>query len=91
MTTRNHNNRSEKRKGHVPDHEAQQNANPANQGHQGAERGATQDRSGADERHDGKGRQNGGGDGAGGAPKKQGQGQAHNPTPGQTRGHGGHK
>jgi len=35
------------------------------------------DRSGTDERHDGKGRQNGRGDGAGGAPKKQRQEQAN--------------
>jgi hypothetical protein len=48
------------------------------------------DRSGTDERHDGKGRQNGGGDGAGGAPKKQGQGQANKGVDNhhQNRGHG---
>jgi hypothetical protein len=89
MSTRNHNNRSEKQKGHVPNHEAEANVNTASQGHHGDERGGTQDRSGTDERHDGKSRQNGGGDGAGGASKQQGQGQARNPTPGQQRGHGG--
>jgi hypothetical protein len=86
MTSRNHNNRSEKRKGHVPD-EAGSHHLASNQGHQGGH-GGSRDRSGADERHDGEGRQNGGGDGAGGAPKAQGQGQANNPTPGQQRGHG---
>ncbi|WP_293865305.1 hypothetical protein [uncultured Alsobacter sp.] len=86
MTVRNHNNRSEKQKGHQPlDMTGQEN--PASQGHQGRERGGTQDRSGTDERHDGRGRQNGGGDGAGGAPKVQGQGGHHGH---QNRGHGGH-
>jgi len=88
MTTRNHNNRSEKRKGHTPDRSGEQNQNATNQGHQGYEAGGSQDRTGTDERHDSEGRQNGGGDGAGGAPKQQGRGQAHNPTPGQQRGHG---
>src|SRR4051812_5841621 len=47
-------------------------------------------RCGTDERHDGKSRINGGGDGAGGAPKKQGQGQANKnvDNKGQNRGHG---
>ena len=87
MATRNHNNRSEKQKGHMPVHEG---AHPATsqQGHQGNE--TMRDRSGTDERHDGKSRQNGGGDGAGGAPKKQGQGQANKGVDnhGENRGHG---
>ncbi len=85
MSTRHHNNRSEKQKGHQPVHG--HDAGVTAQGHQG-DQGGRRDRGGIDERHDGKGRQNGGGDGAGGAPARQGQGQAHNPTPGQTRGHG---
>lgn len=74
MSTRHHNNRSEKQKGHVA---VQEGAHPATsqQGHQGIE--TLRDRSGRDERQDGKSRHNGGGDGAGGAPKKQGQGQAN--------------
>ena len=75
MVARNHNNRSEKQKGHAPIH-------------QGTE---TQgDRPGTDDRHDGKGRQDGGGDGAGGAPKQQGQGQANKGVDNhhQNRGHG---
>lgn len=86
MVSRNHNNRSEKQKGHVPVH---QGAHPATsqEGHQGSE--TMRDRSGTDERHDGKSRNNGGGDGAGGAPKKQGQGQANKGVDdqGQNRGH----
>ncbi len=74
MTTRDHQNRSEKRKGHTPDSRAQADRNPANQGHQGRERGATQSLSGSDDRQDSKSRSNGGGDGAGGAPRTQGQG-----------------
>jgi hypothetical protein len=74
MVTRNHNNRSEKQKDHVPVHEGAHSAR-SYEGHQGSE--TMRDRSGTDERHDGKSRQNGGGDGAGGAPKKQGQGQAN--------------
>lgn len=73
MTVRDHNNRSEKQKGHQPRDQAKANSNPASQGHQGFE-GGTQDRSGADDRQDGKSRQNGGGDGAGGAPRAQHQG-----------------
>jgi hypothetical protein len=75
MTTRNHNNRSEKQKGHTPNHQAEAGG---------------QDRPGGDDRHDGKGRQNGGGDGAGGAPKAQGQGQANKGVDNQhqNRGHG---
>jgi len=74
MVTRNHNNRSEKQKGHTGVGEGS-NAAP--------------DRGGSDERHDGKSRINGGGDGAGGAPKKQGQGQANKAidNQGQNRGH----
>lgn len=87
MTVRDHNNRSEKQKGHVPTAQGGANANDASQGHQGRERGGTQDRSGTDQRLDGKGRQNGGGDGAGGAPKTQGQGGHHDH---QNRGTGGH-
>ncbi|WP_460448869.1 hypothetical protein [Alsobacter sp. SYSU BS001988] len=74
MTVRDHNNRSEKQKGHVPLKQGEADRNEASQGHQGQERGGTQARSGADERHDGRGRQDGGGDGAGGAPRVQGQG-----------------
>lgn len=74
MTVRDHNNRSEKNKGHTPLGRNEANLNEASQGHQGHERGGTQARTGADERHDAKGRQDGGGDGAGGAPKHQGQG-----------------
>jgi hypothetical protein len=88
MVARNHNNRSEKQKGHTADERGKPNENPASQGHHGKEAGGTQDRSGTDSRQDGKSRQSGGGDGAGGAPKTQGQGQAGNPTPGQQRGHG---
>ena len=78
MTSRSHNNRSG-------------DTHPATsqEGHQGEE--DQRDRSGTDERHDGKSRQNGGGDGAGGAPKQQGQGQANKgiDSKGQNRGHGG--
>ena len=87
MSTRHHNNRSEKQKGHAP---VPQGAHPSTsqEGHQGSE--TLRDRSGTDERHDGKSRINGGGDGAGGAPKKQGQGQANKnvDNKGQNRGHG---
>ncbi|PSC02545.1 hypothetical protein SLNSH_23525 [Alsobacter soli] len=85
MTVRDHNNRSEKQKGHEPVLQKEANSNPASQGHQGF-RGATQDRSGADERHDGQSRQNGGGDRAGGAPRVQHQGghpSHHDGGPGQ--------
>jgi hypothetical protein len=68
MVSRNHNNRSEKQKGHMPNKDAY--ADP--------EQGFSSD---AGERSRG--------DGGGGAPKHQGQGQAGNPSPGQTRGHGG--
>jgi hypothetical protein len=73
MVARNHNNRSEKQKGHEP-----------------VEASGSPDFGGTDERHDGKSRQNGGGDGAGGAPKKQGQGQANKGVDNhhQNRGHG---
>ncbi|MDB5512597.1 MAG: hypothetical protein JWR08_2080 [Enterovirga sp.] len=87
MVARNHNNRSEKQKGHVPVEEGVQAA-ASHEGHQGSER--ARDRTGTDERHDGKSRQNGGGDGAGGAPKQQGQGQANKGVDNQhqNRGHG---
>lgn len=86
MTDRDHDNRSEKNNGHAT--LAAQNANHkvSSKGHQGTERGGTQARSGADQRHDGKGHQDGGGDGAGGAPKAQGQGghpDHHRGGPGQ--------
>jgi hypothetical protein len=73
MVARNHNNRSEKQKGHEP-----------------VQSGTSPDLSGTDDRHDGKGRNNGGGDGAGGAPKQQGQGQANKGVDNQhqNRGHG---
>ena len=88
MVTRNHNNRSEKQKGHTPLHQGEHPAT-SQEGHHGSE--TERDRSGTDERHDGKSRINGGGDGAGGAPKKQGQGQANKGMLGkhQNRGHGG--
>ena len=70
MTSRNHNNRSEKQKGHVPDNSAKGDNGKSYSTDAGP-----------------KAR----GDGGGGAPKEQGQGQANNPTPGQQRGHGGHK
>ena len=56
MVSRNHNNRSEKQKGHAPVH---QGAHPSTsqEGHQGSE--TMRDRSGTDERHDGKSRING--------------------------------
>jgi hypothetical protein len=74
MTTRNHNNRSEKQKGHMP-----------------VQEDGSQDMAGTDNRQDGKSRHNGGGDGAGGAPKQQGQGQANKGVDNQhqNRGHGG--
>jgi hypothetical protein len=68
MAARNHNNRSEKQKGHMPNRDGE--ADP--------EQGFSSD---AGERSRG--------DGGGGAPKHQGQGKANNPSPGQTRGHGG--
>lgn len=73
MTSRNHNNRSEKQKGHTPDRSGEQTTSSTNQGHQGHEAGGTQDRPGTDERHDGENRQNGGGDGAGGPPSSRGK------------------
>ncbi len=87
MVARDHNNRSEKQKGHMPVQEGV-HAATSQAGHQGTE--TLRDRSGTDERQDGKGRQNGGGDGAGGAPKKQGQGQANKGVDNhhQNRGHG---
>lgn len=74
MSVRHHNNRSEKQKGHAPVSSGD----------------VSQDRGGTDERHDGKSRNDGGGDGAGGAPKKQGQGQANKgfDNHGENRGHG---
>lgn len=85
MATRDHNNRSEKQEGHVPPNHGVQRAE--SMGHQGGEHG--QDRSGTDERGDGKSRSSGGGDGAGGAPKAQGQGQANKGVGhGENRGHG---
>ncbi len=86
MVARNHENRSEKQKGHLPPHDDVQRAR--SQGHQGGQSGS--DRSGTDERHDGRSRTNGGGDGAGGAPKAQGQGQANKGVDNhhQNRGHG---
>jgi hypothetical protein len=86
MTTRDHNNRSEKQKGHAPTHQRDNHEAKA-AGHQGAERGV--DRSGTDERHDGESRVNGGGDGAGGGPRVQGQAEANGGRgSGQTKGHG---
>ena len=92
MSTRKHNNRSEKQKGHVPvgqDH-GEQDHNPSAQGHQGDTHGAQMGRSGTDRANDGRSPHNGGGDGAGGAPKQQGQGQANKGLQGkhQNRGHG---
>jgi hypothetical protein len=91
MVSRNHNNRSEKQKGHTPvgqDTGAQEH-NPAAQGHQGGS-GAQMSRDGVDRANDGKSPQNGGGDGAGGAPRQQGQGQAnkHVDNHHENRGHG---
>jgi hypothetical protein len=40
MSTRHHNNRSEKQKGHTPDRSDQANAHSGSQGHQGHESGA---------------------------------------------------
>ena len=93
MVSRNHNNRSEKMKGHTPtgqDHGAQEH-HPSSQGHQGGADGAQTSRAGTDSRNDGKSPQNGGGDGVGGAPKVQGQGQANKGVNNQhqNRGHGG--
>jgi len=87
MVSRNHNNRSEKQKGHTPIHQGVR-PSTSQEGHQGSE--TMRDLSGTDERHDGKSRNSGGGDGAGGAPKKQGQGQANKgvDNKGQNRGHG---
>ena len=66
------------------------NRSEKQKGHAPVEAGGSPDMGGTDERHDGKGRQNGGGDGAGGAPKKQGQGQANKGVDNhhQNRGHG---
>ena len=87
MATRNHNNRSEKMKGHQPVHDGP--APPTVHGGQHGQH-ATRDREGTDDRQDGKSRHNGGGDGAGGAPKAQGQGQANKGVDNhhQNRGHG---
>lgn len=94
MTSRNHNNRSEKMKGHVPvgQDSGTQDINPSAQGHQGNTEGAQMSRSGVDRRNNSNSPQNGGGDGAGGAPKVQGQGQANKGKPAthQTRGHAQH-
>ncbi len=94
MVSRNHDNRSEKRKGHRPLGQAEgaQESNPAASGHQGDTEGLTQSRAGVDRRNDSKSPQNGGADGAGGAPRQQGQGQAnkHADNRGENRGHGGH-
>lgn len=70
----------------------EQDVNPAAQGHQGDTDGAQMSRSGVDRRNDGRSPQNGGGDGAGGAPRVQGQGQANRGErpDHQNRGHGGH-
>ena len=70
MTARNHNNRSEKLKGHVPDN--------SGRGDDGTSHGTD---AGPKSR----------GDGGGGAPKRQGQGQANDGAPAshQNRGHGG--
>lgn len=86
MVSRNHDNRSEKQKGHG--HGSAGAPHGASEGHQGRE--TARDRSGTDERHDGKSRNAGGGDGAGGAPRTQGQGEANagGSTPKQNRGHG---
>ena len=92
MVSRNHNNRSEKQKGHmlVDQDAGEQERNPAAQGHQGDTFGAQMSRRGVDPRNDGRSPQNGGGDGAGGAPKQQGQGQANKGVKNnhQNRGHG---
>ena len=74
MTVRDHNNRSEKQKGHVPLKQGEARPERGQPGASGPGARGTQARSGADERHDGRGRQDGGGDGAGGAPRVQGQG-----------------
>jgi hypothetical protein len=68
---------------------AEADRNPSAQGHQGGD-GAQMSRAGVDRKNDGKSPQNGGGDGAGGAPKQQGQGQAnkHVDNRHQNRGHG---
>ncbi|WP_181706480.1 hypothetical protein [Chthonobacter rhizosphaerae] len=93
MTTRNHNNRSEKMKGHVPTGQAtgEQDHNPSAQGHQGDTEGGQIDRSGADRRNNSISSHNGGGDGAGGGPRQQGQEQANKGVENdhQNRGHGG--
>ncbi|MBV9078679.1 MAG: hypothetical protein JO048_14505 [Methylobacteriaceae bacterium] len=87
MSTRDHNNRSEKQKGHAPVQAGEPPAT-AHGGQHGDHEG--RDRSGTDSRQDGKSRQNGGGDGAGGAPKAQGQGQANKGVDNhhENRGHG---
>jgi hypothetical protein len=91
MVSRNHNNRSEKQKGHTPSGQDQGEGerNPAAQGHQGGQ-GAQMNRAGVDRTNDGTSPQNGGGDGAGGAPRQQGQGQANKDVDNhhQNRGHG---
>ena len=72
MVSRNHNNRSEKQKGHVLDKSAQGDDGSSHSTDAGP-----------------KSR----GDGGGGAPRQQGQGQANKDqaTSHQNRGHGGHK
>ncbi len=76
MTSRNHNNRSEKQKGH----DSGSAAGTQGEGHQSRD----------EARNDGTSSQNGGGDGAGGPPRQQGQGQANKDagTRQQNRGHG---
>ena len=72
MVSRNHNNRSEKQKGHTPDN--------SRQGDDGSMHSTD---AGPKSR----------GEGGGGAPKQQGQGQANkgHVTAHQNRGHGSHK
>lgn len=50
------------------------NRSEKQKGHEPRHEGGEDDLPGADHRQDGKGRQNGGGDGAGGAPRHQHQG-----------------
>jgi hypothetical protein len=92
MVSRNHNNRSEKMKGHTPtgQNHGEQDHNPSSQGHQGHADRAQMGRSGTDSANDSNSPHNGGGDGAGGAPRQQGQGQANKDVENkhQQRGHG---
>lgn len=78
MTSRDHDNRSDKQKG--------QDDGPS-RGTQGEGHQSPQSE---ESRNDGTSSQNGGGDGAGGAPRQQGQGQANKDagTRQQNRGHG---